>query len=464
MLAPDAAAHVEQDLALAPPIAENVIRILALQDDPELTGRPRSRTSAFLSLSPSVAPVPPAIAAALLRHIEIRISSGQILTVSARFGDADKAATVANAWAEEYVRRSLHRMGPGSKAQPDKLRRQLAQLETLSGERARLALRYGSLHPKMIAAEQDLAALREELTENQQQIIPMATARIAAPAVAPLAPVERSRWWFVTIAALGGLMAGIWLAFINEKFKSGFKTRRELEDITGRKVLGVIPMPSGLLIPAHGSHVLQKPTGSSAEAVRSLRAALRLLSEKEARPLKVVAITSSVAVPAETQGRALLSLWLGRLAARAGERVLIVDADLRQPQLRTLTDQGAFPSLVDYLTGQAYLEQIVCKQDASGAHIIFGAAVPNTALDLIGSDKMKKLSAWLRQSYDLVIYCAPPCLPSADAAVIANEADYTLYVVAGSHTKRTNLVEGLRIFAGFGYGSLSLVMTKQTKA
>ena len=307
----------------------------------------------------------------------------------------------------------------------------------------------------MLELEAEITAARQTAPVTSGPQLKVARAgggpEIVAEASVPSQAQRTTPAWVYAAAPFLGLMLGLLLAGINEQLDRGFKNLRDLEAMTGLKVAGPVPLSKD----SKAALVLQKPAGITAESVRSVRAALKLIGEKEGRQIKVLTVTSSQ----EEEARTLLGLWLGRLAARSGEKVLIIDANLRQPSLHTQLDRSNTPSLVDYLTGQNYIEQVIWKQDSSGAHMIFGSEVPNTALDLIGSEKMKKLSGYLRQSYDLVVMIAPSCLATADAALLANESDQTLYVVTAKTTERSKLAKGLKLFEGFGYSSLSLVMT-----
>lgn len=449
----------EAEIIRSGALAEAVIRTLRLTSDPDfmVTG-PSAPTGGFLSLSlDTPVEIPPAVTEKFLSHLRVDpVAGSYVLVITYTANDADKAAAIANALAAEYVRRQAE----PPVVQPSDAVIDLDRLEALSAERERLSARYGPKHPKMIAVEKDIAAARLSAVRAKPGRTGPDVAKIVAPATPPVTALHETPSWLYGVAPFLGLLLGLLLAGLNERLDKGFKTRRALEDMTGHKVAGVIPVPkdpSSLAVQA--SLVLQKPSDPSAEAVRGLRAGLKLLGEKEGRPIKVVTVTSASEDPHDVQARTLTSLWLGRLAARAGEKVLIIDADLRNPHLHTLAGRSNTPSLVDYLVGQTYLEQVIWRQDPSGAHLIFGSAVPNTALDLIGGDKMKKLSSYLRHGYDLVIYCAPACMPSAEAAVLANESDQTLFMVAANHSERGDVVNGLALFAGFGYSAVSLVMT-----
>lgn len=439
-------------------LAEAVITNLHLTADPEFTGVAVKNSGGFLSLSVGVPQkVSPETVARFQRHVRVDpIAGSYVLVIGFKSIDPVKAATIANELAAEYVRRQ-------SKVSPAPLSEQATADSSANGdrlarlllERKELSLRYGPKHPRMLELEAEITAARQTAPVTSGPKLKVARAgegpEIVAEASVPTQALRTTPAWVYAVAPFLGLLLGLLLAGINEQLARGFKSARDLEEMTGLKVTGPVPLSKD----SKAALVLQKPASVTAESVRSVRAALKLLGDKEGRQIKVVTITSSH----DEEARVLLGLWLGRLASRSGEKVLIIDTNLRQPSLHTELGRSNTPSLVDYLTGQNYIEQVIWKQDASGAHMIFGSEVPNTALDLIGSEKMKKLTGYMRQSYDLVVLLAPSCLASADAAILANESDQTLYVVSAKTTDRASVAKGMKLFEGFGYSALSLVMT-----
>jgi succinoglycan biosynthesis transport protein ExoP len=448
----------EAEIVRSGVLAEAVITNLNLTTDPEFTGVAIKNSGGFLSLSVgSPQKVSPETVARFQRQVKVEpIAGSYVLVISFISSDPVKAATIANELAAEYVRRhSQLAPVPLSEAATSASSANGDRLARLLLERKELSERYGPKHPRMLELEADIAAARQTAPVTSGPQLKVARAgggpEIVAEASVPSQAYRTTPGWVYAAAPFLGLMLGLLLAGMNEQLDRGFKNQRDLEAMTGLKVTGLVPVPKD----SKAALVLQKPAGITAESVRSVRAAFKLIGEKEGRQIKVVTVTSSQ----EEEARALLGLWLGRLAARSGEKVLIIDANLRQPSLHTLLERSNTPSLVDYLTGQNYIEQVIWKQDNSGAHMIFGSEIPNTALDLIGSEKMKKLSGYLRQGYDLVVMIAPPCLATADAAILANESDQTLYVVTIKTAERSKLAKGLKLFEGFGYSALSLVMT-----
>ena len=160
------------------------------------------------------------------------------------------------------------------------------------------------------------------------------------------------------------------------------------------------------------------------------------------------------------EGKTTLCAWMARMAARSGERVIVVDCDLRRPALHNAFRIANNATLVDYLTGQMELQDIINKDDKSGLHIITGKPVPTNALDLLSSPKMKKLVASLREMYDLVILDSPTSLAVSDGRVVAQMSDRTLYVVHWGKTARPVVMSGLKQFEDVGYQNIGLVLSR----
>ena len=492
----------EAQIVRSSALAQTVINELSLQTDPEwFTSAGQSTSPRFLSLNGarSNEPVIASVNQSFLDSLNVQpVTGSYVLSVRFKSRNPEKSARIANAFAHAYLNRDMPapQENAGLLAQMSSLHENIAiseeqlksvaqapapaaEREDLIRQRDELAKRYGPLHPRMIEVNGKLAkidaeaalqtpaapiaALESRLAEQRTQLDALTQKLKTAPveasgkmvslaAIPTHAQRELPDWLLGSIPGLG-LLLGLLLALFNDRYDRGFRSDADLQDETGFPTLGNTPVP----VKAEqkwATHVLQKPASPEAEAVRAMRTGLKLTGEKEGRTLKVITVTSSH----QDEPRTLIAIWLARLAARSGEKVLFVDADLRQPQAHTYLSQSNTPSLVDYLTGHNHLEQIIWKQDTSGMHVIFGSPVPNTALDLVSSEKMRKMMGYLRQGYDLIIVCAPPCLTSADAALLANESDQAIYLVNARTTYRSAVRKGLKLFADFGYKSLSLAL------
>ena len=291
---------------------------------------------------------------------------------------------------------------------------------------------------------------------DQQEELEEADARILSYAAPPEAPSYPNKPLILSLTTAIALFIGITLVLILEKLDNAFRSASQLESRTGYSCYGLIPTAENPGKGGLGDYILNKPSSAVSESIRTLRMVLNLRNgQTEKDKPKVVTITSSL--PAE--GKTTLSTWLARLSAKSGEKVIVIDCDLRRPNIHRLMRQSNDKTIVDYLSGNAPLESVVTKDEASGAHVIYARSVPNSALDLISSKKMKDLIASLKKAYDLVILDTPACLAVSDARLLANESDYTLYIVEWDKTPREVVTTGVKQFSDFGYENLSLVLS-----
>ena len=314
------------------------------------------------------------------------------------------------------------------------------------------------LEKELQASIDKYKAYQAEIEEQQKQkAVATKTAKILERAHAPLLPSHPKKGNMLARGTILSFIAAMLLAFLFEKSRNGFLSGRQLEEELCIPCYALIPRTEKLKTNAQiGSYVLDNPSSQIAEAVRSLRLTLRL-REDQAQDIenKVITITSSF----PNEGKTTLSAWLGRLAAKSGERVILIDADLRRPSLHKMFDQPNTISLVEYLTGKDKLEDVINTKDPTGLHVIYGRSVPNSALDLISSDKMDELIRSLRKAYDLIIIDSPASLAVADARALNKFSDYLLYVVSWNKTAREIVHNGTAQFMKFGKPRIATVLT-----
>lgn len=160
------------------------------------------------------------------------------------------------------------------------------------------------------------------------------------------------------------------------------------------------------------------------------------------------------------EGETSTSLAVGVMAARSGQRSLIIDCDLRHPSLHVQLGQTNGTGLCDYLTGNASLEEVIEIDPNSGIHYITPGSRPPNASDVLGSDRMRDLLDQLRDSYDMIILDTPPVLAVADALVLVRMVDKTVYVVRWEKTRRDTAVSGLKLVLEAGANMAGIALTQ----
>lgn len=236
----------------------------------------------------------------------------------------------------------------------------------------------------------------------------------------------------LAIGLLLGGFAGVLLAFLLHFLDRAVHTPKQLEALVHRPVLGVIP-----LLPAGQTPALAITDTRSAfaEAYRSVRTALQFATS-HGLP-RTLFITS--AGPGE--GKSTSAAELARNIAQLGKRVLLVDADLRNPsQHRTLGVSNAV-GLSSLLAGAAELEQAIQAPASAGFALMPSGPLPPSPPELLAGERLPALLQALGERYDTIILDGPPVLGLADAPLLAHHAEATLLVAAAGDTHGEALVQ-----------------------
>lgn len=221
-----------------------------------------------------------------------------------------------------------------------------------------------------------------------------------------------------------------------------------LGQVTDMPVLGVVPYNrGGWRVPSF----VKSPNGATAEAYRQVRSALRFAAVEHR--IGILAVTSSTA----GEGKTTASVNLALSFVEMGRRVLIVDADLRRPNVAaTLGLEGAV-GLSSLLVRSAEMDDVILETTMGLDVLAAGEKAPNPA-QLLASDRMKELMDELRPYYDLVVVDTAPLLSVADAAIIAQYVDTTIVLVNSRRTTRAQLERCLSALRGVGADVAGLVL------
>lgn len=274
-----------------------------------------------------------------------------------------------------------------------------------------------------------------------QEGIQTPDARIISNPEVPQSPSYPKKKLAIGLSIPAGLVLGLMLAFLAERLDSGFRTTSEVERLMGIPVLSTVPeVASPENKPVNAADlVISRPMSSFAESLRGLQLGLTL-SNVDKQP-KVIVVTSSV--PGE--GKTTVAVSLARIAARGGLKAVVVDGDLRRPNVAKMagspeTDSG----LIEALTDKSKLEKCLIKDTKSDAMILPCLQTPASPTDVLGSQAMKAVVDGLRQSFDLVIIDSAPLLPVNDTKILSLLADAVLLVVRWEKTPRDAAANALR--------------------
>ena len=238
------------------------------------------------------------------------------------------------------------------------------------------------------------------------------------------------------LGALLGLGAGIAIAVARRMTDHTLRTPEEVEDASGLPLLARVPASTQA---RQLSGILERRrTSLLDEAARRLRTNMEHLS---ALPASGVVLISSARAG---EGKTTVALMLARAWAEAGEKVLLVETDLRFPRLESELKLGNALGLADVLAGRAGLPGVIQKTASDGLHVVAAGSVPGNPTELLGSPAMAAALGEMRGTYSRVILDAPAMQPFSDAAVLAVQADSTVLVVRYQKVTRELLGASLR--------------------
>ncbi|MBE9123152.1 polysaccharide biosynthesis tyrosine autokinase [Tychonema sp. LEGE 07199] len=256
-------------------------------------------------------------------------------------------------------------------------------------------------------------------------------------AVAPIMPLN------LALGGLAGLVFGMLMAQLAERFnnKTVFQTPEDVKHSIHLPLLGIIPASDKILRlpPAETNSVDAEsspmPTDAFQEAFRSLNANIRLLNVDT--PINSCVITSCQVA----DGKSTVAVNLARAAAAMGQQVLLVDADLRRPQVHEMLGLPNWQGLHNVIAEDLDVEDAIVRSPRDeNLFVLTSGPVPPDPTKVLSSRKMQHLMAALASHFDLVIYDTAPLLGLADANLLAGQTNGLMLVVGLHQTEREALL------------------------
>ncbi len=235
-----------------------------------------------------------------------------------------------------------------------------------------------------------------------------------------------------------GLLLGMGIAFLKEFVDDSIKTSDNLEKLTGLPVLSQLPEMEKLNAKQLALLTAVEPQSSLAESIRSLRTSLRF-STRNGAPQSVF-ITSTGAA----EGKSTVAINLATAYSQAGSRVLLIDADLRNPSIHNLLGLENLRGLTNLLAGAETDLDISRSCMIKNLRVITSGPIPPDPVELLSGDKMIELIRVAADKYDHIIIDGPPVLGLADALILANLTEATIMAVQAGKTSKTALLDSLK--------------------
>lgn len=303
-----------------------------------------------------------------------------------------------------------------------RVQRELANLEKQS-------LSYTLTQKKADASRFAVDRLIQSQELQAAIIIQAEIIQTAFPSPVPSSPQKRENLLY---ALAGGLVAGILLAWLMERFDDSIQSPDDIKDILGLPFLGVVPLVHRLPLKTIAAAIADTKTGFS-DGLRVVRTNL-MFGSPQVKP-KVLVFTS--ASPGD--GKSTVASGVALLLHETQARVLLIDGDLRRPSVHTLLEVPTSPGLSDLLALPAPVTLTVSPGPMPGVDVLAAGPPLTVSAARLGSDNMRSLLAQARERYDWVIIDSPPSLGLPDASVLATMADAVVVVCSGDKTPRQAL-------------------------
>ncbi|HZO83790.1 MAG TPA: polysaccharide biosynthesis tyrosine autokinase [Verrucomicrobiae bacterium] len=301
---------------------------------------------------------------------------------------------------------------------------------------------------QMVRERLNLKIIQEEVDST---IPKTGIVSILDPAEVSLKPDRPRKALNIFLGVVIGLIVGVGLAFFIEYLDTSVKTIDDVERALQAPVLGVIPQNVGSLMD-------EGPDSPHAEAYRVLRTNL-MFSQKDPK-LNTMTIVSAGA----GEGKSTTTFNLAVVFAQNGQRVLVVDSDLRRPSIHKLFKVSNSIGLTNYLLKQNTLEEVIQTTSISTLDFMPSGKLPSSSMGVLSSNPMKELIRELKRRYDWVFFDSPPIMGVSDASILASEVDMVLQVIQYRRYPQPMTIRAKQMIEKVGGNLLGIVLNNISMA
>ena len=247
--------------------------------------------------------------------------------------------------------------------------------------------------------------------------------RVVDPASVPQSPVSPNPRKNLLLALIGGMILAVGFASFAEYMDKGISSPDQIKSELGLACIGLVPVIAGRKQAA--DPLLDKGVPPDfQEAFRSLRTSVLFASHNET--VRTILVTST----GPGEGKTLVASNLAMSLAQTGQRVLLVDADMRRPRVHKIFKRSQEPGLSEFTAGRLSESKAIIRTAAPGLWLLPAGAIPPNPSELLSSERCRRLIKELSEAFDWVIIDSPPVMAVTDASLLAHMVAGVLFVVA----------------------------------
>ena len=263
----------------------------------------------------------------------------------------------------------------------------------------------------------------------------------------------------VAVAAMLSLVLGIGIALLLDYVDRTIKTAEDVDRTIGAPLLGVIPIVSDVpggddpgAQKARDLYVFQHPTSRAAECCRSIRT--NILFSAADRPMKTITVSS----PRPREGKTTTTIYMGTTMAQSGQKVLLIDSDLRRPRLHKSLGISKQRGLTNLILGDATIDDVIKSTDIPNLYVLPSGPQPPNPAELLLTNRFKQVLAELEERFERILLDSPPVLAVTDAVVLSRLSNGVMMVAKAGKTEIDDVAAAARQFRDVDAPILGVVL------
>lgn len=320
------------------------------------------------------------------------------------------------------------------------LKRESAKLQS---QLAEATGRYTPRHPQVVSLAANFKAVQEQIRAETDKIIQSLkidlsgqlmgnNIRLVDAAMPPLSPIKPRKMFNMLLSLMGGFVLGLFAAVLVEFIDQTIRSQEDVENKLGLPFLGVVPMTPFSKKNTAYNHLLLQEHSLIAESIRNLRTMIdfAIVGQRS----KSFMVTSTV----QGEGKSYVCSNIAVAIAQAGEKVLLVDGDLRRSNLHKNFRVSNTRGLSEFLAGGKHtddLKELIQPTDVENLSILTCGPRPPNPAELLNTPRLSAFLAWAGEYYDRVIIDCPPMFPISDALLWGKYINSVVYVTSFGKTR-----------------------------
>lgn len=276
---------------------------------------------------------------------------------------------------------------------------------------------------------------------------------ILSPASFPSVPIHPKKMIIYGLGGVAGLVLSLVFLAVSYLMHDKVTSQKELEKLISAPILGVVPRYNIEKLETTRMVVDQNPKSSISESLRSIRTNMDFIAADQKN--RVVSITSTVS----GEGKTFIAVNLGAICAYSGQKVVIVDLDMRKPKVHLAfqtdkSDKGVSTVLI----GRHELQDCIQSSEVENLSYIQAGPTPPNPSELIMSDHFGGLMEELKSMFDVIILDTPPVGLVTDGVLVMKKSDLPIYVVRADYSRKAYAKSIQRLISSHRFNHLTVIL------